>query len=306
MSTITKLRTKLGALTCDPTASNKIGIGLALISTLLFTLVAVLVKQLSTSIDVFQILLFRQMIFLAVLLPAIYQNIHIILKPTNIKLHSFRILGAFTALYLGFITVSNIPLADATALGFTQVLFVAVISRIYLAESLTTSRITTIAVGFIGVMLVVQPGFDDSPLLYIALGMLGALGAATAVICVRKVAQVEPKITLLAYQAFFVGAFAFIPSMFTWTWPDPQQLLQLVAVGFLSSIAQWVGISAYRYGQANVISNVEYAKIIYSLLLGFLIFGEQPNSLAIVGMLVVISSSAVPLIIKNRSRAQSC
>lgn len=104
------------------------GILLALVSNALFLSVGVFVRILSERIDVFQILFFRQLIFVALLLPAISRNMETLMRPRHIKLHILRIVGAFFALLLGFITVSNMALAEATALGFTKVLFVALLS----------------------------------------------------------------------------------------------------------------------------------------------------------------------------------
>jgi len=281
------------------------GVLLALCSTALFTVVGVIVRLLSDSLDLFQILLFRQLVFVSLLLPAIVKNIDILIKPKRVKLHTLRILGAFTALYLGFVTVSNIPLADATALGFTQVLFVACISRVCLSERVSTSRLFTIIVGFIGVMLVVQPQFEQSSLLYTGAGLVAALGAAVAVICVRKVAQEEPKITLLAYQAIFVGLMALIPSLLNWQWPSWGEFALLICVGALSSLAQWIGVTAYKYGEANVIANVEYAKIIYSVGFGYWLFAEMPNGLAIAGLIVIVASAVLPVVYRQSNKAVS-
>jgi len=270
------------------------GILLALVSTGLFVVSALLVRLLSGSVDTFQILLFRQIVFIVVLLPAIKSNIAILVRPQKLQLHVLRITGAFFALYFGFIAVSNLPFADAQALGFLQVLFVAVISRTFLSEQLTLSRILTISVGFIGVIMVVQPEFYHASFFYILIGALGALGAAIAVVCVRKVAQTEPKITLLAYQAVFVGFIALIPSITSWYWPTIEELGLLILVGLLSSAGQWFGVTAYKFGQANLIANVQYVSIIYSLLLGYFIFSEVPDNLALAGAAILLLSALIP------------
>lgn len=256
------------------------------------------------SIDVFQILLFRQLVFITLLLPSIVNNIKLLLTPSCIKLHFFRIIGAFFALYFGFLTVSHIPFADATALGFTQVLFVAFISNLFLSERVGAMRLFTILVGFVGVMLVVQPSFEKADFEYMLLGLVGALGAATAVVCVRKMAQTVPKVVLLTYQAVFVGLIALIPSLLAWQWPNGDELLLLVLVGVISSIAQWIGISAYKYGEANVIANVEYAKIIYSLAFGYWLFAEIPNNIAIVGAGIILLSAAIPFVLNRAINRQ--
>lgn len=278
------------------------GIALALVSTALFTVVGVIVRLLSDSIGVFQILLFRQLVFLTLLMPAIVINFASLRQPTHLKLHTFRILGAFTALSIGFVVVSTIPLANATALGFTQVLFVALLARLFLRETLSMSRILTLILGFSGVMLIVQPSFVDTSLGYIVLGLVASMGAAIAAICVRRIAQLESKLALLVYQALFVGILALVPSTFDWVWPSWNELLLLVSVGVISSIAQWFGVSAYKYGAANVVSNVEYVKIIYAMGIGYLLFSETPNQLAIIGVVLLFLSVCVPKLFTNRNK----
>lgn len=276
-------------------SSTMKGITLALISTALFTIVGVFVRQLSTDYDTFQILFFRQLIFMLLLLPAIRKNIGVLLKPNKISLHLLRILGAFTALYFGFISVSNIPFSDATALGFLQVLFVALIAHFVLVEQITSSRIFTIVVGFIGVMTVVRPTFASHNL-YVLSGVIAALGASVAVVCVRKVAQSEPKITLMAYQALAIGLMTLIPTLYLWRTPTVEDFMLLLLVGIISSFAQYVCISAYKWVQANIIANVEYVKIIYSLIIGLVVFSEIPDLWSMIGALIILISALIPLI----------
>ncbi|KAB0285642.1 DMT family transporter [Vibrio fortis] len=272
------------------------GIFLALFSTALFTLVGALVRQLSDSYDAFQILFFRQLVFVLLLVPAMRNNMKVLLKPNRVRFHILRILGAFTALYLGFVTVSNIAFADATALGFLQVIFVALIARLALKEEVTMRRCLTITIGFTGVMLVVQPSFTGNEFVYVMTGVAAAFGAAIAVICVRAVAQTEPKITLLSYQAVCVGLIALIPAIDQWQTPTIEDLLWLLSIGVISSIAQYVGISAYKWAEANIIANVEYVKIIYSVLIGWMLFSELPNMWAFVGVLTILTSALIPMV----------
>ncbi len=288
---LTKISLRFSSL--SPTTK---GICLALVSTALFTIVGVFVRLLSQQYSTFQILFFRQLVFICLLLPAIYRNFELLTHPNKIELHILRISGAFVALYTGYLTVSHLPFADATALGFLQVLFVALISRIFLNENINTQRVVTISVGFIGVMLVVRPSFSDGDIVYVFSGICGALGAAIAVVCVRKVAQTEPKITLLAYQALFVGLLALIPTLWLWQPPNITDTLFLITIGVLSSIAQYVGISAYKWAQANIVANIEYVKILYSLAIGMVIFSEIPDLWAITGAMIIIASAVIPFI----------
>ncbi|WP_261835635.1 DMT family transporter [Vibrio ishigakensis] len=271
-----------------------VGISLALASTALFTLVGVLVRVLSDSVSPFQILFFRQLVFVAILLPAMLKLGKQLFNPFSVRLHLLRICGAFFALYLGFIAYANLPFATATALGFTQVLFVLFISKLFLSEDITASRVITIAVGFVGVIMVVQP--ENASLNYVLVGLTAALGAAVAVVCVRKMAAYESRTVLLSYQALFVGIIALVPCLFDWYWPTPREFGLLVCVGVISSVAQFIGVTAYKWAEANIVANVEYAKIIYSLIIGYLLFAEVPNSLAIVGAVFILMSAVIPFI----------
>ena len=275
------------------------GILLALVSNALFLSVGVLVRILSERIDIFQILFFRQLIFVVLLLPAISKNIQTLIRPRHVKFHVLRIVGAFFALLLGFMTVSNLPLAEATALGFTSVLFVALISSLFLSESVGKSRQFTLLAGFIGVILVVQPTFRNLSIVYTLTGLGAALAAAVAVFCVRKIARVESTINLLVYQAVFVGLIALIPSIYFWQWPTLPELALLLLVGGMASIGQWLAITAYKFGEANVVANVEYVKMVYSLVLGYWIFAEAPNMLALCGASVIVVSPFLPQFLKG-------
>lgn len=281
------------------------GITLALISNALFIFVGVMVRELSQTIDIFQILLFRQLVFVTLLTPSIIRNIDAMLHPKMVSMHVWRVTGAFIALYFSFLTVSNIPFADATALGFLKVLFVAVISRLFLKENVGWARMTTILVGFAGVMLVVQPTLESESMLYVGTGLVAALGAAIAVICVRKMANIESKVVVLAYQAIFVGAVALIPAIIEWQRPTWSELALLVLVGLISSIGQWFGVTAYKWGEANVVSNVEYSQMIYSMTLGYLLFAELPNTLALIGATVILLSAVMPFMSKFKKSSNS-
>lgn len=99
---------------------------------------------------------------------------------------------------------------------------------------------------------------------------------------------------LLAYQVFFVGIIALVPSIPTWQWPTANELVLLLLVGGISSLGQWFTVTAFTMAEANVVSNVEYSKIVYSLFIGYWMFAERPDELAIAGALIIILSPFLP------------
>jgi len=140
----------------------------------------------------------------------------------------------------------------------------------------------------IGVM---RPGVDGFNELNAVIPLIGALGAAVAVTSVRKVSQTESTATLLAYQSVFVGTLAGVPLFWLWTTPDMQGVLLLLAMGGLATEGQWAGIKALRLGEASVVGNMGYSKLIYPAILGYAVFGEMPDIYTVLGTSIIVASS---------------
>lgn len=262
----------------------------ALLATALFVGVAAMAKHAASTYHVLQILFFRQIVVFLSALPSIARSFPHSLKTQHPGLHALRLAGAFVALSCGIWAVSALPLTTATTLGFTQVFFVALLALWFLGETVGAHRLGAVAVGFVGVVIVMRPGmgvFDPSALVPV----VGALGAAVAVTAVRKLSQTDATATLLIYQATVVGGLAGVPLIWLWRTPDLAGLGLLLSMGMLATIGQWAGVRALSLGEASVIGNLEYMKLIYAGLLGYLLFGERPDGATILGALVIIGSS---------------
>lgn len=271
---------------------NVQGVMWALVSTGLFTAAAAAAKALTGDYHVLEILFFRQIFVLMSTIPGCVSGFPESLKFRRWRVQLIRLFGAFTALSCGFWAVAVLPLTMATTLTFAQVFFVTLLAHRFLGEPITVERIGAIVVGFIGVVIVMNPSAGDIFSDGAFIPILGAIGAATAVICVRTLSQTENTSTLLFYQAIFVGVLAASAQFWVWRTPDAEGLLLLALMGVLSAAAQWAGMQSLRVGEASVVANIEYAKLIYAALLGFVLFLEIPSTNTIVGGVVIVLASA--------------
>ncbi len=276
-------------------AENRRAVLWALAATALFSLAAALAKRASAEVHVLEILFFRQMIVLASTLPALARGFPASLKTRRPALHAARLGGAFVALGCGIWAVSALPLSTATTLGFTQVFFVSGLARVALKEPFGPWRLGATALGFLGVLVVMRPGaggiVDPRALIPLA----GALGAAVAVTSVRRLAQSESTATLLAYQSLFVGLMAGLPMLWLWRTPDAQGLALLLAMGVVAMLGQWAGVRALRLGEAGLVGNLEYMKLVYAILLGAVLFDEWPAPATLAGAGLIVLASALVL-----------
>jgi len=270
---------------------NISGILWALLSTGLFATVAAMAKFAVTEYHVLQILFFRQAVVFLSSLPSITRSFPQSLKTRHPGSHAVRLVGAFVALSASIWAVAVLPLTTAITLAFAQVFFVALLSMRFLGEAVGVHRVGAIIVGFVGVVVVMQPSVDGLINFDAVIPVAGAVGAAFAVVSVRKLSQTETTATLLLYQALFVGVLAGVPLFWVWTTPDLAGLILLLAMGVLATIGQWVAVKALRLGEASVIGNIQYTQLIYAAVLGFVLFDEMPNLDTLLGASIIIASA---------------
>lgn len=272
-------------------SKNLQGILWALATTALFSIAAAMAKISVADFHVLQILFIRQMIVFLSVLPSVAKDFPSNLRTKHPLVHMFRLIGAFIALSTGIWAVSVLPLTTATTLAFSQVFFVTLLAMKFLNEPIGLQRISAAIIGFIGVLIVLRPSLSGITDINSFIPIIGAMGAAVAVTCVRKLSQTDSTATLLSYQAIFVGLLSGIPMFWLWVTPDWSDLLFMVAIGIVATAAQWTGIKALREGEASIISSIGYIQLIYASLLGYLLFAETPDSFTLIGASVIIGSA---------------
>lgn len=283
-------------------STNVKGILWGLLAAAVFSVVSAMAKVAVTDYHVLQILFFRQIVVFLSVLPDIAGDFRQNLKTQRPGLHAVRLIGAFIALSCGIWAVAVLPLTTATTLAFAQVFFVALLALWFLNEPVGRHRIAAVIVGFVGVLVVMRPGVEGFVDLNAVIPILAALGAAVAITSVRKLSQTDSTATLLVYQSVFVGALAGIPMLWLWVTPDLSGWAFLLAMGVLATLGQWVGVKALRLGEVSLVSNMEYTKLIYAALLGYVLFSEIPDAYTVLGACIIIGSSIYILHRENKSQ----
>ncbi|WP_310618998.1 DMT family transporter [Flexibacterium corallicola] len=284
------------------------GVFWALLATLLFSIVAAMAKMAALEYHVLQILFIRQVVVTLSSLPSIARSFPHSLKTQYPLLHGLRLVGSFVALACGIWAVTELPLTTAITLGFSKVFFITVLSILFLGEVVGMHRISAVVLGFLGVVIAMKPGTEGLFELSTLIPLLGAAGAAVAVTTARRLSQTESTATMLLFQALFVGGLAAVPMFWFWKTPDLEGLLFLLVLSILATVGQWSGIQALREGEASILGSIEYTKLIYVALLGFILFAEIPDLYTILGAALIVGSAAYMLhreAIKKRGAQQS-
>lgn len=256
-----------------------------------FTVNSAFVKTLAgQGLDTFQIAFARALFSFAALAPFCYRAGIGVLRSKAPGLQVARSFCGSTAMICGFYAVGQLPLAEFTALTFTQPLFVVLLAVLILKEDVRWRRWLATAVGFAGVLIMVRPGaaaFDPAALV----ALVSVLGISLAVALVKKLPPTESHVTMLAYFCIASIGMTIGPAVYFWQWPSLFQWALLAAVGFLGVASQAMIIRAYRSGEVSFVAPFDYLKLILAGLIGYLVFVEVPDYWTAAGAVVIVGST---------------
>jgi len=270
---------------------NTIGALWILQAAFLFTVMTALIKLVGDGLSVFQILAIRQAVMVLIVAPKIIPNLPGSLATTRPGLQAARIVFASTAMLCGFTAIIHLPLADATALGFSKTFFITIFAIVFLGEQVGRHRWGATLVGFLGVIVMLRPGGDGLVDLYSLLAIAGAAAAGMVMIILRVLTRTDAPVTILTYQATFVGLIMAIPAYMTWQAPTLEQWGLLVLIGVVSWAAQMSNIKAFKAGEATAIASLDYTRLLYATLFGAFLFGHWPSLETLAGALIIIAAS---------------
>ena len=282
---------------------NLKGIALLMLASFVFALMALLIKLLGQRLHITQILLVRQVGMVVMVAPAILRNFPGSLRSERPGLQLIRVFCALVAMLFGFTAVIHMPLADATAIFFAKSFFVTVFAIFFLAESVGVYRWSAVLIGFVGVLIMLQPGTDNFSLYGLA-SLVGAAGAAAVMILLRILTRSDSADTIMGYGVLGVGVVMIIPGMYFWQQPTNLEWLLLAAVAVVSYFGQRCNIFAYKYGEASLLASLDYVRLLWATLFGFLVFNQFPGLSTGLGAAVVIAAAIFTIYRETRRKSR--
>jgi drug/metabolite transporter (DMT)-like permease len=267
------------------------GILWLVMGSLAFSINDLFVKSLGQTMSPFQLAFFRYAIGFLIMAPVFLRMGAGGLRTSRPGIHAGRLVLACIAQVGVYASVVHLPLADATALAFSRILFTTIVAVIVLREVVSGGRWTATFAGFVGVVIMVRPGGEVDPVAFIAIG--AACTFAVANVLIRLMSTTEPPNRILFYyQAGGIAVFL-VPTILLWqSPPDFVSWLMAIAIGILTAIGMIGFIRGFAVGEASVIGPTEYVRLIFAATFGLLIFGEVPDIWTIVGALIIVACTS--------------
>jgi drug/metabolite transporter (DMT)-like permease len=256
----------------------------------IFTSNSAMIRLLSAEIESVQTAFFRAFFSVLLLAPMMLSGRVKPWESQRIQGHFWRTAMGTTSMVLGFYAVSMLPLADATALAFSQPLFSVVLAALVLREKVRWRRWSATIVGFIGVLVMVRPG-SGSLQPGAAVALLNALASATSILLVRRLSDSEKPLMILTQFAIFSTLLLAGPALWFWKWPSAWGWALAIGVSISATIGQYFWVQAFAVGEMSAVAPFDYLRLPFAVFVGWMIWSEMPVIWTYVGAAVVIASA---------------
>ncbi len=263
-----------------------------LMSVCAFSIMDIIVKW-SEAYPLGQVLFFRG--FFGVILYFIImprdriKNFYLTKRP---GLHFLRCMSGLIALVAIFIALRNLPLATVVSISFAAPIFTTIFSIFLLSEKVGIFRWIAVLVGFIGILIITEPGFSSFNI-YFIYPIIFCLGLSYVAIAIRQLSTTEPVWLISLYFSIAITLVSLVTLPYGWVMPNFSDLLLLMLIGVFGGVANlWLGQS-YKLAEVSLVSPLKYLALVFAIAFGYFIWDEIPSFKTLLGASLVIISSII-------------
>lgn len=257
----------------------------------IFATMHALVRHVSAGLHPFEIAFFRSLFGLAAVLPLAWKIGLMVFVSRNPRLLALRGLMGGMSLLTWFYGLSVVPIAIATVLSFTSVMFSSLGAALILKERMRVRRWTAVVLGFTGVVIIVRPGLsaiDAGALVILFAAMLWGGGT----VLVKHISRTDETITIVMWTAIWLTLATAIPAWAVWQTPSWPQIFWLILIGTLGTLGTYAWTHALKSADASLIVPVDFSRLVWAAAIGFIAFGEVPDRYMWIGAALIIGSTA--------------
>ena len=284
------------------------GIALKLGSVLVFIVMVSMIKATADHVPAGQSVFFRSAFAIPVIVVWLLMRRELStgLRAVSPMGHVWRGFAGTCAMGLGFAGLAYLPLPEVTAIGYAAPLLTVIFAAMFLGEDVRLFRLTCVALGLVGVLIVLSPrltllngGADHAEAFGALLVLGGAVFAALAQVFVRKLVQTEKTPAIVFYFSLTATVLSLATLPFGWVWPEPKELALLIGAGLLGGVGQILLTSSYREADASLVAPFDYASMLFALAIGWFVFAEMPSGTMLMGAALIILAGIL-IILRER------
>lgn len=266
------------------------GVALMLGSVLSFGLMAITIRLASAQLHPFEIAFFRNLFGLLFTAPLIWHTGLSLLRTNRLRLYFLRCMVGLGAMLTGFWALVHLPLAQAVALSYTTPLFVTLLAVLVLGEVVRARRWSAVAIGFVGVLVILRPGIDG--LEFAALvALTSSLLAASAAISIKFLSRTEHPDAIVIWMVLIMTPLSLVPAVPVWQWPTASSWLWVIMTGGLGTLGHICLTRAYRISDVSALQPLNFLQLPIVAFLAWLLFAEVIDIWTAFGAGIIFSST---------------
>lgn len=270
-------------------SQNK-AIAYTLISIFFFSFMGIFIRKSSENIHIMEVIFFRNLLACLIIIPVMSSSGLASFKMNRPGLFVWRAIFVSIGMFSGFSAITLIPLAQATAISFTTPIFVTILAVFLLGEVIKFRRVAAIFVGFIGMLIIVQPGVGSISL-GIILAFIGAFFHSINLLIVKKLTANESANAIVVWMVIMLVPISFVPAIFVWEWPSALTWLYLWCLAFCGTVGHSFFTRAYSLADITSLQPLQFIKLPMIAFLAWVIFSELPLYWTWLGGLIIFSST---------------
>ena len=273
-------------------SKNQLGFLYMFLSICGFSLMDVIVKW-SVDYPVGQVLFFRGffgIIFYFFIIPR--ERLHDFYKTKRPGLHSLRCIAGLIAIIAIFIALRKLPLATVVSISFAAPIFTTIFSIFLLNEKVGVYRWLAVLVGFIGILIITEPGISNLNIYYI-FPIIFCLGLSYVAITLRQLSSTEPVWLISLFFSIAITLLSFLTLPFGWIIPSLNHFLILSLVGIFGGVSNLWLSQSYKYSEVSLVTPLKYLTLVFAIIFGYFIWDEIPTIKTLIGAFLVIISTLI-------------
>lgn len=261
----------------------------------LMLVVAVGGREATRELNVFQIMEIRSVLGLLMLYPLIHLAGGIaVLRTSRLRVHASRGLLHYAGQLGWFYALTLIPLGQVVSLEFTMPIWTAILAASFLGERMTIWKILAIALGLIGVFVIVRPATGE-----INPGQLIALAAAvsfgTSVAMMKSLTRTEASVAIVFWMMVVQAVAGALPTLYVWVWPSPYIWACAIAVAISGTFSHFCMARAMLYADATIVLPMDFLRVPLTAVAGWLLYAERMDAFTVLGAALILTGNLLNL-----------
>ncbi|MCK7593143.1 DMT family transporter [Pseudomarimonas salicorniae] len=258
---------------------------------LLFGAMVITIRLASHHMHPFEVAFMRNLFGLLFALPLLARAGLGLLRTDKLSLYFLRCGIGIVSMLCGFWAIAHLPLAQAVAISYSTPIFITIGAVLVLGEVVRARRWTAVALGFIGVMVIVRPGAEGFS--YASLvALTAAIASGMVAISIKILSRTEPADAIVLFTTLIWVPLSFVPALFVWVWPSPAGWMWGALSGLFGTAAHWFWTRALRAGDASALTPISFLQLPVVAVLAWWLFAETPDVFTLAGSAVIFISTA--------------